>query len=795
VSAHSLDSIRSVATITYVSDPTPSGRLCVVVGDGWDPAAPQVQVSLLPDGDSGLPGAELEAAALNWSRAEVVSAAEPPCLTFLLPPGPNGVWAVRALNGDQASKPTLINRACPEWLFTDRAHPRGVVRALGRGMVSLDLYPEKSPDEPTSYGGYVDDHRTQALLRGPQGRFVTAQVLKASSYDVHFRLPDELALGDYEVFLHNGHGGALGWSAPLTLQVAAADPWPTTVFNARDYGAKGDNSADETAAVQSALDAAGASGGGVVLLPPGNYRFLGGLRMPRRTVLRGADRPRVWLYLPQGAGAGWGTPEQGMAITAFIQGDGDFGVADLNILAVYSPLIIAAPVKADLPENPGWNNALDTDRYADNVFVRNCRIVHDATFDYHSRPQDDPLLSQESLVREGRLWHFAAVALRGDHIEITDCDIKGAGMAVVLLGTRYGLIARSTLRLGSFANSYSLHYTDRPWEKIIVEDNTFAIASNINHAASWMSGMGTCAYIARNHMQPIFWVCDCEGLLFHQSEDKLTCQATHAGESSVTLDKASLAALYRRCWDNVGRYLEEDGSLKPDALKGFTAVIAHGRGLGQFRRISGNTVDTFTVDRPWAVRPDAGCTVALLRVAPFIKMRVIDNIIEDGGSGIYFWGSAFDAIIDGNRLYRNHGVNLQDLSSTYRDGGLGYWEFGACYCNQMLHNVVSEGRADAVAGLYGGCRYPELPAVTGVAGFIARGNVVEKDSRLIAQPDKAMPDALNYLGVVFERNLCRDGAVGIQLGEGVEAVLRENTFSNVDCPVKDGGARVTRVND
>jgi hypothetical protein len=428
--------------------------------------------------------------------------------------------------------------------------------------------------------------------------------------------------------------------------------------------------------------------------------------------------------------------------------------------------------------------------------VRNCRIVHDATFDYHSRPQDDPLLSQESLVRAGRMGYFAAVALRGDHIEITDCDVKGAGIAVILFGTRDGLIARNTLRLGSFGNSYSLQQCpERPWERIIIEDNVFAVATNVNHSASWMNGAGTYAYIARNHMQPIFWVCDCEGLLFHQSEMKLTCEATGVEETSVTLSKGGLAALYGRC-KCAGELIEEDGTLKPGALKGFTAVIAHGRGLAQWRRITGNTADAFTIDRPWAVRPAPGCTIALLMTAPFIKMRLIDNIVEDGGSGIYFWGSGFEAIVDGNRLYRNHGVNFEDLSSACRTSGwLDYWEFSACYCNQMLHNIVSEGRADAVAGLYGGCRYPDLPAVTGAAGFVARGNLVDKDTRLIAQPGKAMPGALNYLGVVFEHNVCRDGAVGIQLGEGVEAVLRENTFSDVDCPVKDGGAHVTRVND
>jgi hypothetical protein len=99
-----------------------------------------------------------------------------------------------------------------------------------------------------------------------------------------------------------------------------------------------------------------------------------------------------------------------------------------------------------------------------------------------------------------------------------------------------------------------------------------------------------------------------------------------------------------------------------------------------------------------------------------------------------------------------------------------------------------------LAGLCRGARYPDLPAVTGTVGFVARGNVVEKDAKLIATPSTSLPGAF-HLGVVFERNVCRDSTVGIQVGDGVEAVLRANRFSNVDHPVQANGARVTHVDD
>src|SRR5512142_905589 len=71
----------------------------------------------------------------------------------------------------------------------------------------------------------------------------------------------------------------------LALGAAQAPPAPASV-SALDFGAKGDGVADDTAAIQKALDAV-AGTRGVVHLPAGSYRLSGTLHVQDYTTLMG----------------------------------------------------------------------------------------------------------------------------------------------------------------------------------------------------------------------------------------------------------------------------------------------------------------------------------------------------------------------------------------------------------------------------------------------------------------------------------------------------------------------------
>src|SRR5829696_4155938 len=65
---------------------------------------------------------------------------------------------------------------------------------------------------------------------------------------------------------------AIGFSvAVLLLKLTAAAAAPEAVWNVRDHGATGDGKTLDTAALNKAVEACAAGGGGVVQFPPGRY--------------------------------------------------------------------------------------------------------------------------------------------------------------------------------------------------------------------------------------------------------------------------------------------------------------------------------------------------------------------------------------------------------------------------------------------------------------------------------------------------------------------------------------------
>ena len=97
-------------------------------------------------------------------------------------------------------------------------------------------------------------------------------------------------------------------------------PGKCDLFNVQDYGAVGDREADDTEALKKAIEAASANGGGIVLVPDGEYRITAALNLGEGVELRGnsggrhvlGNKPKEQLgsalFIETGEGDENGTP-------------------------------------------------------------------------------------------------------------------------------------------------------------------------------------------------------------------------------------------------------------------------------------------------------------------------------------------------------------------------------------------------------------------------------------------------------------------------------------------------------
>ncbi|HYE00450.1 MAG TPA: right-handed parallel beta-helix repeat-containing protein, partial [Alphaproteobacteria bacterium] len=150
---------------------------------------------------------------------------------------------------------------------------------------------------------------------------------------------------------------------------------PAQTFNVMDFGAKGDGTSNDQAAIKAAIQAAHAAGGGTVYLPPGTYRVgLGGddasdgpVELLSGVTLKGAGQNATVIKLMDNVGQA----VNGLVRTPFNEVTKNVGLSDLTIDGNRA-------ANGDVPVNgffcgvaPG-SPLRDEDITVTNVTVRNC---------------------------------------------------------------------------------------------------------------------------------------------------------------------------------------------------------------------------------------------------------------------------------------------------------------------------------------------------------------------------------------------------------------------------------------
>jgi hypothetical protein len=193
---------------------------------------------------------------------------KPDLLSVLLPPVPPCMYLLWVENEAGLSSPISLNRTDARWIgplgdFVNANQPGQSKRIFGRSLSPSFLDSSSSAPQPPSLARVF-------LLRAGQLSLEPLTVSSSNPYCCEFAVPADLPAGSHSVFIHNTHGGELGWGGPLTLVSRAAfvrDSFTVALEPATSSPTR-DRAADINAAVQQCGQRAN---GGTVQLAAGVY--------------------------------------------------------------------------------------------------------------------------------------------------------------------------------------------------------------------------------------------------------------------------------------------------------------------------------------------------------------------------------------------------------------------------------------------------------------------------------------------------------------------------------------------
>jgi len=684
--------------------------------------------------------------------------------------GPIVVWAK---NKAGYSEPAVINAPELWWCERESAEAGSVVSLFGRNL-------SQRPDFC----------RTLVYLAqaGKPGTWLKA--IDGGKYRVKVLVPHGLEPGQYQLWVHAGNGGKYGWGGPLPLEVRSGSQSKPVRMVRFDGGN-----------LQEAVDRLAAEGGGTVELPAGSFNLASTpLVIPTKVRVAGAGIDRTVLVSPSDPAAPRARVYEEFPVV-WLSGDGA-SIASLTVRGNPRTSIgILVHSRQQLPR------------------IRDCRVTSVKACGGGWRGIH--LSNAEGAdVRNNEFWGWTPIQLSG----LERCQ---------LVGNR---LVSQTLNGGN-SEAYIISCGCRV-RKCIIEDNVCACPQDAEAGGPtgqrfihFETGRGSVDlnWIAGNRgdkarFGDVSWATTGNGdmqntgeVILFEANERI---AYYGPLAAAGRQSATLPAVLPRTPDNrLGPVRREQlahdaagnetpfwppdvdsDSLSPVAeppVGEYFATILRGRGMGQTRRVVGRKGETYLLDRPWRVAPQAGSLV-LVHTA-FWRNHLIRNRTVDGMTGVQLWVTCIENILSGNQVerMRKEGIYLYacctTLASSAPNGMNG--EIGPLYFNHAEGNRCDETTCGAVVVSEENPRLPvEFPRCL---GNVLRHNsfIRNRTAGLLVTGElgaSGRQPAAVVQGTIAEFNVVRDAPVCYHLARSVNATLlrRNHAYSWYPVPPQPWQPRV-----
>jgi hypothetical protein len=576
------DASRAAPSIFWVSDPVQPTEVVMVEGANWG-NSPNIELSWLQDDKPGQPptGESAIKKSIVLTPLQVTSSS----VKFLVPADwKPGVYSFQVSSDDIKSAPELVNAPVPWWQQGDwgkEASPGGWLRVFGRCLS-------------------MNENATLALQHAGQTLILTP--IQQDQWSLNVSLPDNLAEGEYNTWVHNGCGGPAAWKQVGIVKIKAHPPlWKSDVFDICEYGAVANDEFEDGPAVQAALDAAGKNGGGIVLIPRGRFQINTTLVIPRFVLLRGEGKDLSQIY--------W--RDRITPLETLIRGTNSFGIEDLSILAV-NHLAAITTDQSNIPD-------------AGNVFLRRLYI-------YLNRFENAEFKMVPNRLTERHLesadQNLGAVIIGGENVQVTDCEIYSSH-SPFRFNANYGLYSNNLCFQGDASNFIS-------GTNVIFENNVVQ--------GSHMGRGGGC-YVRLN----LYYAHNRVGnMAFHDAELFVTDAPAQIIVNFVSISGVKVILDHQVDWKELTGLTWTGNPTREVAF-----FITLGTGAGQYRLVKTFNRQEAELTQPWDVLPDSTSTIVL---APFYRNNMlIGNEFHDGAivnSGCM----GIDWIFASNKITRGGGL-------------------------------------------------------------------------------------------------------------------------------------------
>lgn len=675
--------------------------------------------------------------------------------------------AVWIKNGEQWSKPVFINRARIVSVEFEEIMPGYVFRVFGRNLFFAGQKPELT---------FFDQKSNQTF---------SAEIVSSDPYILQVKAPKELEPGvQYSLKVTNGSGGKWGESVAdetILAREAAPDPFSIgtpwgadftfykNVYNVKNDSrlllkAKGDGIANDREAIQQAIDKASADGGGVVYLSKGNYKldFTSGcgLTMRSNVVLKGDGPDQTFIQYgfgtpppyPDPIGKG-GWPDEtvdGVALLwplgTKLSGLSGLCIQNVNETGLWRHSLKNMPPKEKRPAAAGSG-----------YFAVNCRF--------------------DLAMAWGLSWAFI------DKMVVANCDfISYAQITWPWLwhcdGSTNFIMRNNRIRYAAGRFGFNESHNG------IIENNRITRLGDLQTFKGETGGFNIDyakdIVVMKNRM-------DVEGTPIadqNMGETILSQGGNPVGQTVGKVKAATSASLSdaTREWPVFGtNETNQKGDVNASVPSFANAVaIVSGKGAGQWRYITGNTLHTLQTDRPWDIVPEKGSQYVIMKWSAE-DWLVKDNELEGNNRGIWFYCGGNDVVIEGNRLVNSEGIYLR------ADQRLELGRYNLVWNFLVENNQVSRMAGKRPAYICSALAVqPDQSLVgTGILGVEIRRNMVQTIkpntssfvpgegywNEVRSKTPEAIGKSTGILGTVFDRNTAVNSDYGYRLSRNVHHTI------------------------